>query len=281
MSVEADVEARVETIVSFEGYSGGYDGYPVLEEIDLDVPRGAFVGVVGPSGAGKTTFLRAILGLVDTYRGVIRVHGRAVSRRRRPRVGYVPQIETVDWNFPATAEQVVLMGLAGSSGSRPWTTADERRRALALLDRLGVADCARRHLRDLSGGQQQRVFLARALIHAPDLLLLDEPTSSIDIRTRDEVLHLLADLNAGGATIILTTHELNAVAAHLPTVVCLNRRLIAVGHPWDVFTPGVLRETYGAEMAVVRQGDILLVADNTHAVRSSLARVSGGRGGIA
>jgi zinc/manganese transport system ATP-binding protein/zinc transport system ATP-binding protein len=241
----------------------GYDGAPVLDDLTLHIARGAFVGIVGPSGAGKTTFLRALLGALPHRAGRVRVFGSEVSSGRVPRIGYVPQLETVDWNFPVTVREVVGMGLAveGRLFSLPWLGRAQRGRIQALLERLGIGDLADRHIRDLSGGQQQRVFLARALVREPRLLLLDEPTSGVDIKTRHDVLHLLSELNHDGVTVILTTHDLNSVAAHLPQVVCLNRRVVAAGPPASVFTPAILEATYGAEMVVVHQGELTLIAD--------------------
>src|SRR5439155_11649066 len=164
------------------------------------------------------------------------VNGQAVRGRTPSGVGYVPQVETVDWSFPVTVGEVVRMGLTMRSGWLPWPSAEDRRAIDRLLERLGIGGLARRHIRDLSGGQQQRVFLARALIGKPRLLLLDEPTSGVDIKTRDDVLHLLLDLNQEGVTIVLTTHELNGVAAHLPEVVAVNRTVLAQGTPAEVFT---------------------------------------------
>jgi len=158
---------------------------------------------------------------------------------------------------------VVLMG-GGARRWLPWPSREERERAHELMDRLGIGDFRKRHIRELSGGQQQRVFLARALAHEPSLLLLDEPTSGVDIRTRDEVLHLLDDLNHQGITIVLTTHELNAVAAHLPWVISVNETVIAEGSPRDVFTPEILRATYGAEMPVLEYEGMTLVAERPH-----------------
>jgi zinc/manganese transport system ATP-binding protein len=143
----------------------------------------------------------------------------------------------------------------------PWLSRRQRSTVQTLLDRLGIGDLGDRHIRELSGGQQQRVFLARALVCKPRLLLLDEPTTGVDIKTRHDVLHLLAELNHEGVTVVLTTHDLNSVAAHLPQVVCLNRRVVAYGPPTSIFTPAVLEATYGAEMVVVRQGDVTLIAD--------------------
>jgi zinc/manganese transport system ATP-binding protein len=249
--------------IEIERLRCAYDGAPVLEDVNLAVRRGAFVGIVGPSGAGKTTLLRALLGAMPRVAGSIRVFGEEVSAGHAPRMGYVPQLETVDWNFPVTVQEVVAMGLAveGRLFSLPWLPSAHRKRIQTLLDRLGIGDLGNRHIRDLSGGQQQRVFLARALVREPRLLLLDEPTTGVDIKTRHDVLHLLAELNHEGTTVVLTTHDLNSVAAHLPQVVCLNRRVVAFGSPASVFTPAVLQATYGAEMIVVRQGDLTVIAD--------------------
>jgi zinc/manganese transport system ATP-binding protein/zinc transport system ATP-binding protein len=251
--------------------SASYGGPAVLEDVDLSIARGALVGVVGPSGAGKTTLLRAMVGGGPRLRGTVTVDGRPVSAGRPARVGWVPQLETVDWDFPATVREVVLMGRWGRAPWRPWTTREDRDAVDAVLERLGIGGLADRQIRRLSGGQQQRVFLARAMIGDPVLLLLDEPTSGVDIKTRDEVLHLLADLNAGGVTIVMTTHELNSVAAHLPWVVCVNRRVIAEGDPDRIFTAPILNATYRADLRIVRQDGMLLVADAApHRLRDAL-----------
>ena len=258
-------------LVSFANVTAGYDRDPVLRDVNLSIARGAFVGVVGPSGAGKTTLLRAIVGAVPRVQGAVSVAGRRVTGGATANVGWVPQLETVDWNFPATVREVVLMGRWSQRTWVPWPSRDDQQRVDRLLVRLGVGGLGDRHIRTLSGGQQQRVFLARAMIGDPDLLLLDEPTSGVDIKTRDDVLHLLADLNRDGMTIVLTTHELNSVAAHLPWVVCINGRVIAEGDPDEIFTSEILGETYGAELRVVRQEGTLLVADAApHTLRDAL-----------
>ena len=258
-------------LVTFEGVSCSYGGHAVLEGVDLRIERGALVGVVGPSGAGKTTLLRAIVAGVPSIRGTVSVDGQPVVRGRTPRVGWVPQLETVDWHFPATVREVVLMGRWSRRTWSPWMPRADRLAADALLERLAIGGLGDRQIRELSGGQQQRVFLARALIADPLLLLLDEPTSGVDLKTRDEVLHLLADLNAQGTTIVMTTHELNAVAAHLPWVVCVNRTIIAEGDPDVVFTPAILNRTYAADLRIVRQDGLVLVADAApHRLRDAL-----------
>jgi ABC-type Mn2+/Zn2+ transport system ATPase subunit len=258
-------------LVRFERVSASYGGPAVLEDVDLTIHRGALVGVVGPSGAGKTTLLRAIVGAVPHLRGRVWFDGRVVTPGRSDGVGWVPQLETVDWDFPATVREVVLMGRWSRSTWRPWMTRADRADADRVLEQLGIGALGDRQIRELSGGQQQRVFLARAMIGRPTLLLLDEPTSGVDLRTRDEVLHLLADLNRSGMTIVMTTHELNSVAAHLPWVVCVNRRVIAEGNPDAIFTASILNRTYAADLRIVRQDGMVLVADAApHELRSAL-----------
>ena len=251
-----------EWAIEIEGLTCGYGPAPVVRGAALAVPAGGFVGLIGPSGAGKTTLLRAMLGGVPNSSGRVVVGGRPVGWGRPPvEIGYVPQIETVDWTFPVTVADVVLMGRVRRMGKLPWPSRADRRVVAAALDRLGIGDLARRHIRDLSGGQQQRVFLARALVGEPSILLLDEPTASVDVRTREETLRLLADLNLAGTTVVMSTHELSAVAGHLPWVVCVNRGIVAQGPPERVFTPPILSRTFGAPMRVVRDpasGDWLI-----------------------
>jgi ABC-type Mn2+/Zn2+ transport system ATPase subunit len=244
----------MDVLVAFDEAAFSYGGELVLEGVTLRVDRGALLGLVGPSGAGKTTLLRAVLRQVKPVRGEVRLG-------RRTRVGYVPQLETIDWHFPITVAELVHQGRATESGPWPWPRKRDRQETAELLDRLGIAHLASRHIRALSGGQQQRAFLARALIRRPELLLLDEPTAGVDVRTRREVLDLLRSLNADGIAIVLTTHDLNAVAAGLPRIVCLNRRVVSIGPPEVVLTPEVLRATFGSEMLVFRHDGSLLTVD--------------------
>jgi zinc/manganese transport system ATP-binding protein len=248
-------------LVEISDLTYGYDRVPVLTDVNLTVRQGDLTGLVGPSGAGKTTLLRIILGQMRPQQGEIRIDGKVVRSDASMGIGYVPQMETINWNFPVTVEEVVLMGRAADSGWLPWPSRQDREEMAEILDRLGILPFRKRHIRSLSGGQQQRVFLARALMRSPKLLLLDEPTTGVDIRTRHDVLHLLHDLNRSGITIVLTTHDLNAVATHLPHVVCLNHRVVAEGHPHDVFTPEILSEAYGADMIVLRHENLMVIAD--------------------
>jgi ABC-type Mn2+/Zn2+ transport system ATPase subunit len=254
----------VTPLVRLERVTCAYDGAPVLRDADLEVAEGDFIGVVGPSGAGKTTLLRTLLGAVRPRAG-------GVWRRPGLTVGYVPQIETVNWNFPVTVLETVLM--ARTAGRRlPWPSAEERRQADTVLARLGLDGLGPRHIRELSGGQQQRVFIARALLQAPQLLLLDEPTAGVDVRTRHEVLHLLAELNQAGLAILLTTHDLNGMAAHLPHLVCINTEITGAGPPERVLTPDVLERTYGAPMDVIEHGGMRVVLDRPGASAENVVR---------
>jgi ABC-type Mn2+/Zn2+ transport system ATPase subunit len=242
-----------EELLGLVGVTCGYGSEAVLVDVDLAIHTGEFIGIVGPSGAGKTTALRVIAGSMRPAHG-------SVTRRPGLRMAYVPQVETINWSFPVTVRECVLM--ARVNGRRlPWASREERRQVAAVLERLDIGDLADRHIRELSGGQQQRVFIARALLGEPELLLMDEPTSGVDVRLRHEILHLLDDLNARGLAIVLSTHDLNGIAAHLPRVVCLNRGVIGDGVPQDVLTADVLERTYGASMEVLVHGGMPVVVD--------------------
>jgi ABC-type Mn2+/Zn2+ transport system ATPase subunit len=251
------VSARNETLaptVLVELLDAGIAGESgrVLEGVNLQARSGEILGIVGPSGAGKTTLLRLMGGTVEPTSG-------SVARKPGLRLGYVPQLETVDWKFPITVGECVLMGRPG----RRWGWRDRGARAALseVLARLALDGLADRHIGSLSGGQRQRVFIARALLCEPELLLLDEPTSGVDVALRHELLHLLAELCGQEMAVVLTTHDLNGVAGHLPRLGLLNRRLVACGPPSEVLSPANLEETYGASMDVLEHGGMRLVVD--------------------
>jgi len=227
-------------LIVCEHVSCTYGNAPVVEDVYLTINRGEFVGIVGPSGSGKTTLLKAIIGSQPVAHGSITID---------PRLTIV------------TVEEVIVMTRTKTKWW-PRITSKERADVREVLEKLGIAEVAGRHIRELSGGQQQRVFLARAMFCQPDVLILDEPTSGVDVRTRHEILHLLADLHQEGLTIVLTTHDLNGLAAHLPRVVCFKKTVIADGSPRAVLTPEVLEVTYGAPMDVLEHGGMPLVVDH-------------------
>src|SRR5262245_3643603 len=255
-------------LIRLSGVTISYDRAPVLSDVTIDVTERSFTGVVGPSGAGKTTLLRGMLGTVKPASG-------RVTRTGDLAVSYVPQLETVNWNFPVTVAECVLMGRT-TGRTLPWASRAEKAEVHGILDRLGIAELASRHIRELSGGQQQRMFLARALVRRPHLVLLDEPTSGVDVSTRHEVLHLLADLHADGIGIVLTTHDLNGMAAHLPHLICINQRIVAAGTPAEVITSTVLEKTFGARLEVLQHLGMPVVVDD-HVLIPRSALVTDGR----
>ncbi len=243
----------MDDLVRFERVTCRYGRDPVLVNVDLEIGSGEFVGVVGPSGSGKSTLLKAIAGSVEPIAG-------RIERASDLSIGYVPQVETVNWYFPVTVREAILM--ARIDGRRlPWPSKQEVVEAQEVLERLGLEGLADRHIRELSGGQQQRVFIARAMLGRPRLLLLDEPTSGVDVRTRHDVMHVIHDLHHEGLAIVLTTHDLNGIASHLPRLVCLNREVIATGSPRQVITSDVLERTYGAPLEVLSHGGMPVVLE--------------------
>lgn len=268
----------MEPILVVKDLTCGYRTEPVFEKVNLSLYPGQLSGLVGPSGSGKSTLLKAVLGLLRPWRGEIWFRGQRLQPGKPPpKVGYVPQVQTVDWSFPVTAEEVVMMGryrqhqLFGL-----WASQRDRAAARELLERLEIADLARQPIGELSGGQQQRVFLARALVGEPELLLLDEPTTGSDLRVQHDLLHLLAELNQQGLSMLLSTHDLNAVATHLPWVMCFNRELLAQGIPSKVFTSEILQRTYNTEMSIFEQdGQVFITSRMTtirHQMRQNLPK---------
>lgn len=250
-------------IIELRSVSCGYDHHNVLENLSVKIMTGDFVGLLGPSGSGKSTLLRAILGTAKLYSGQILID-KHVMHKKQPLIGYVPQLETIDWDFPVTAEQVILMGRITLSPWLPWHSDQDREKSMDIMRQLGIVHLRKKHIRELSGGEQQRVFLARALVGNPKILLLDEPVSGMDIKTRDDTMHVLDQLNHEGITILMTTHEINSVAAHLPWVICLNKSIIAEGPPSTVFTADILYKTYNAQMPITKFEGLTIVAEKPH-----------------
>jgi len=229
-----------------------YQRQPVLWNLDCQVSPGSLVAIVGPNGAGKSTFLKAILDLVPRAAGEVQFFGKPYSTVRQ-RVAYVPQRASVDWDFPVTAADVVVMGLYGQMGWFRPVTRQARLKALEVLERVGLAELAQRQIRQLSGGQQQRVFLARALIQGADLYLMDEPFAGVDATTERTIVGLLQTLRAEGRTGMVVHHDLQTVREYFTHVLLLNTRVIAAGPVEEVFTEENLRRTYQGRLSLLDQ----------------------------
>jgi manganese/zinc/iron transport system ATP- binding protein len=238
--------------LSIHDMTVAYHRRPVLWDIDYDAPRGKLIAIVGPNGAGKSTLISAVLDLVPKASGSVAVFGKPY-REARHRVGYVPQRESVDWDFPVSALDVVTMGLYGKIGWCLPVLPRHRRIALDALDRVGMADYASRQISQLSGGQQQRVFLARALVQDADLYLMDEPFAGVDAATERAIIALLHELRDAGKTTLVVHHDLQTVTEYFDEVILINMRLVASGPTADVFTSENLRKTYGGKLALLDQ----------------------------
>ncbi len=237
--------------LAVRGLTVSYGEKPALFSLDATFPAGAMSAIVGPNGAGKSTFLKAALGLIPRVSGEVQVFGRDVDRVR-DRIAYVPQRASVDWDFPTTAIDVVLMGLYGQIGLWRRISGQYKARARACLDRVGMGEFADRQIGQLSGGQQQRVFLARALAQEADLFLLDEPFAGVDAATERAIIDVLKSLQADGRSIVAVHHDLSTVPDYFDHVMLVNLRRIAEGPVRQVFTAAALSETYGGRLGATQ-----------------------------
>jgi ABC-type Mn2+/Zn2+ transport system ATPase subunit len=243
--------------LDLDNVSVAYNGAPVLCDITLQVPHGAQVAVVGPNGAGKSTLFKALVGLLPIQRGRMLIHGRSLGSHQDC-VAYVPQREEVDWHFPATVADVVMMGRYGRLGWVRRPRPADRAVVARCLEQIGIADLADRPIGDLSGGQQQRVFLARALAQEPHILLMDEPFTGVDVGTQEVVLHLLDQLKPTGVTVMVSTHDLNLAADRFERVLLLNRQVVAYGPPEQVLTPAHITAVFGGQVLFLEGGAIVV-----------------------
>ena len=251
MSVMGAAAARL----SLENVTVGYDGRPALVDVTMSVPHGAQVAIVGPNGAGKSTLFKALVGLLPVRSGRVLLHDREPGSGDT--IAYVPQREEIDWGFPVTVHDVVMMGRYGRLGWFRRPGAADRKVVARCLDELGIAELEKRAIGELSGGQQQRVFLARALAQEPHVLLLDEPFTGVDVGARETLLAVLARLREHGITVLVSTHDMETAAKRFELTALLNRRLIAYGDPATVFTPDHLSEAFGGQALFV--GDMVVI----------------------
>ncbi len=221
-----------------------YDKRPALWDISAAVPNGLLIGILGPNGAGKSTFIKAALGLIPTLSGQIDFFGQPLKKVKQ-RIAYVPQRESVDWDFPITVLDLVIMGRYGKLGLFRWPGKKERELAFTYLQMVGMEGFADRQISQLSGGQQQRVFLARALIQEPDIFFMDEPFTGVDAATEAVLVQILKDLKEKGKTAFIVHHDLNNVAQYFDWAMLLNMRLVACGPVEEVFTAENIQRAYG------------------------------------
>ena len=245
------VEAR-DPVVEFHDLTVSYFKKPVLWNIDMTLPKGALIGIIGPNGAGKSTLIKAAMGLLPLGSGYVRMFDQALDDVRH-RVSYVPQRESVDWDFPTSVLDVVLMGRYAKLGLWKRPSKKDKQIALDCLEKVGMQDYIKRQISQLSGGQQQRVFLARALAQEADLYFMDEPFAGVDAATEAAILGILQELTAQGKTVIVVHHDLQSAAEFFDWIILLNLRLIASGPIDQVFTNKLLQETYGGKLTVLAE----------------------------
>ncbi|MFU8849008.1 MAG: metal ABC transporter ATP-binding protein [Opitutales bacterium] len=229
-----------------------YHRKPVVWDIDLVIPKGKLVGIIGPNGAGKSSLIKACLDLIPKTSGEVSLFGEPYAKQLK-RVGYVPQRESVDWDFPVSVLDVVAMGTYGQLG---WfRRVNKRAKALArqALERVGLQDYAERQISQLSGGQQQRTFLARALVQDADIYFMDEPFAGVDAATERAIVELLKDLQGRGKTCLVVHHDLATVPQYFDWTILLNMRVVAAGPTKEVFHEENLRKTYGGKLSLLSE----------------------------
>jgi ABC-type Mn2+/Zn2+ transport system ATPase subunit len=243
--------------LEIQSASIGYGEKIVLHDLDFQIPHGARVAVVGPNGAGKSTLFKALVGLLPVHKGSILIHGEPL-RTHKDCVAYVPQREDVDWRFPVTVHDVVMMGRYGQIGWLGRISPHDREVVNKSLEQMDIADLADKSIGQLSGGQQQRAFLARALAQEPHILLMDEPFTAVDVTTQEATFNLLDHLREREVTTLISTHDLNLAASRFDLVLLLNHQLIAYGEPKTVFQQENLQRAFGNSLLVM-ENEVMLV----------------------
>jgi manganese/zinc/iron transport system ATP- binding protein len=224
-----------------------YDQSPVLWNVDLTLPSGKLIGILGPNGAGKSTLIKSIMGLVKPTSGYVKIFDKTLEEVRN-KISYVPQRESVDWNFPASVLDVVMMGTYGKLGLFRRPGKKEKEIAQRSLDQVGMTSFVNRQISELSGGQQQRVFIARALAQEADLYLMDEPFAGVDMATETAIFQLLQEMTSSGKTILVVHHDIHSAMNYFDWIIMLNLHLVGSGPTDQVMTEELLRKTYGGKL---------------------------------
>ncbi len=249
--------------LSVRDISAGYDRIVALEAISFELPAGTLVGLAGPNGSGKSTLLKTILGLISPWKGSIELFGKPINGTRE-RVGYAPQSELVDWDFPVTVKDVVMMGRYGRLGLLRRPKAADRDAVTSALAQVRLEELAERQISELSGGQQRRMLIARALAQEADLLLLDEPMVGLDATNQHELLELFERLRNEGKTLLVATHDLSCVAACFDLTLLLNKKLVAFGAPGEMFTPELLNKAFAEDLLMLPTEGGVMVGHHGH-----------------
>ena len=243
---------ELDYIINVEDMTVAYSEKPVLWDIDLEIPKSVLMAIVGPNGAGKSTLIKAMLDLIKPVSGSVLFNGESYKEHRK-HIGYVPQSESVDWDFPANVLDVVLMGRYGELGWFKRPGKQDKELALEALEKVGMKAFANRQISQLSGGQQQRIFLARALVQDADIYFMDEPFKGVDAKTEVAIVELLKELRNRGKTLIVVHHDIQTVEEYFDWVVLLNRQIIEVGPVADVFTDENLNRTYRSTGQILKR----------------------------
>jgi len=238
--------------ISIKGLSVSYERKRVLTNIFLEIEAGNIYGVVGPNGAGKSTLFKAILGLIDINTGSILVDGEPITKKRK-QVVYVPQKNDVDWTFPATVFDIVVMGRYPHKGIFQRINKEDERIVMEAMEEVGITHLKDRQIGELSGGQQQRVFIARALCQQADIFLLDEPFVGVDIPTEEKIIQILKSLASQGKTLLVVHHDLSSVDDYFDKVILLNQRLVAYGDTNTTFTRENIGKAYGGQLSILQK----------------------------
>lgn len=248
-------------VLEVSGLNFQYDGKPALQAITFALQHGERVAVVGPNGAGKSTLFKIIAGVLKPSSGLVKVYGHEPGGHIC--IAYVPQRNQVDWNFPVSVADVVMMGRVGRIGLLRWAKAKDWQIVHQALDVVRMGDKAGRQISELSGGQQQRVFIARALAQEAELMLMDEPLNGLDMTTQEEIFSILDALREQGVTVLVAMHDLKVAAERFDRVMLLNHRLLGLGKPAEVFTPAILQEAYGSHLRLIDTTQGLMVLEDT------------------
>ncbi len=243
--------AQTDYIIEVEDMTVAYDIKPVLWDIDLKVPKGVLLAIVGPNGAGKSTLLKAMLELIKPISGKVLFNGQSYQQQRK-NIGYVPQKESVDWDFPTTVLDVVMMGRYAHIGWIKRASRADKDISMQALDKVGMKEYYNRQISQLSGGQQQRVFLARALVQDADFYFMDEPFQGVDAKTERAVIEILKELSSNGKTVLAVHHDLQTVQEYFDWVVLLNTQLVAYGPVSKVFTEANIAKTYRSKGKILK-----------------------------